>query len=297
MNNTLNKYASDPEMSICISEEGNSSPHDFVTSRLKTKMQLNSSVGEQLNSFKEEIRKMIAYLTTTHGEQLAKVNATLKTIKESNQNIESAVTFLSTQNEEFQKKICELESQMREDKNYIKLLESKIEEGQIACRKADFEIKNVPRKENETKKDLIEMVVCLSNNINCKVEQSDIKDIYRIRSKKPQHTNTPIIVETNSAILKSDFLKMAKVFNVRNQSKLRAKHVGLKTNEEIPIYLCEHLTATNARLHYLSRDLAKSKDYKFCWTAYGKVYVRKNEQSPIIMIRNEEQIQHLLQQD
>lgn len=298
MNNTAQECPSDPDMSICFSEDGTTSPpHDFVTARTKANAPVNTSIGEQLHDFKEEVRKMISYLTATHGQQLAEVNATLKSIKESNQNIESAVTYLSEQNEEFRSKISHLECQIKEDREYIRLLENKLEEGQIAHRKADFVIKNVPRTENESKKELVEMVVCLSSNLECKMTLSDIKDIYRVRSKKTEHTNAPIIVETNSTLLKTDLLKKAKMFNTRHHEKLRAKHVGMKTNEEVPIFLSEHLTANSARLHYLSRDLAKSKNYKFCWTAYGKVYVRKDEQSPIIMIRNEEQVHSLLCQD
>lgn len=138
------------------------------------------------------------------------------------------------------------------------------------------------------------MVICLSETINCQISKKDIKDIYRVRGKKPDHKNAPIIVETHSALLKSDFLKMAKAFNIKNKTKLCAKHLGLKSREDTPVFLSEHLTAKGSRLHYLARDLARSKEYKFCWTSYGKVYVRKNEQAPIILIRSEQQAHQLL---
>ncbi|CAG9794918.1 unnamed protein product [Diatraea saccharalis] len=47
-----------------------------------------------------------------------------------------------------------LENQIREDRKYIILLEEKIEDLQMSPRKANFEIKNVPK----TKENLIEMV-------------------------------------------------------------------------------------------------------------------------------------------
>lgn len=298
MNNAAKECPSDPDMSICFSEDGTTSPpQDFVTARTRANVPIDISIGDQLNDFKDEVRKMISYLTTTHGQQLTELKSTLKTIQESNQNIESAITYLTVQNEEYRNKISHLECQIKEDREYIRLLENKLEEGQIAHRKADFVIKNVPRRENESKMELVEMVVCLSKHLDCKMTVADIKDIYRVRSKKTEHANAPIIVETNSTLLKTDLLKKAKLYNTRHHEKLRAKHVGMKNNEELPIFLAEHLTANSARLHYLSRDLAKSKNYKFCWTAYGKVYVRKDEHSPIIMIRNEEQVHSLLCQD
>lgn len=201
---------------------------------------------------------------------------------------------LTTQNEELKHKIDSLEDRSREDREYIVFLEDKLDDLQLLSRKTNFEIKGVPKKESETKQDLIEMVVSLSETVNFKINKTDIKDIYRIRGKKPEHKNTPIVVETSSVLLKTDFLKMAKTFNIRNKTKLCAKRLGMKSHADTPIFLSENLTPKASRLHYLARDLAKSKGYKFVWTSYGKIYVRKNEQSPIIMIKTEQQVHKLL---
>ncbi|KAG7296506.1 hypothetical protein JYU34_020280 [Plutella xylostella] len=84
-------------------------------------------------------------------------------------------------------------------------------------RKASFEIKNVPKVKNETKQDLIEMVTTLSNNIGCTLSRNDVKDIYRVRGKKEGMSNTPIIVETSSTLLKNDILTMSKTFNAKTR--------------------------------------------------------------------------------
>ncbi|KAL4710608.1 hypothetical protein ACJJTC_003244 [Scirpophaga incertulas] len=83
------------------------------------------------------------------------------------------------------------------------------------------------------------------------------------------------------------------------KTKLRAKHLGWRKQEETPIFVSEHLTGKAARLYFLARDLAKNKLYKFCWTSLGRVYVRKNEEkdSPYIQITSEHQIQDLLKND
>lgn len=137
------------------------------------------------------------------------------------------------------------------------------------------------------------MVTTLSNNIGCTLSRNDVKDIYRVRGKKEGMSNTPIIVETSSTLLKNDILTMSKTFNAKHKAKLCAKHLGLRTSEDTPIFITENLTAKSARLHFLGRDLVKSKLYKFCWTSYGKVYIRKDENSPVIMLQNEMQIQQL----
>ncbi|CAH2107944.1 unnamed protein product [Euphydryas editha] len=145
------------------------------------------------------------------------------------------------------------------------------------------------------------MVLCLSNAIDCDIKKTGIRDIYRVqkereRDKKVVKNNgsIPIIVETSSTILKADVLKQSKSFHIKNKQKLCAKHLELKKNEEVPIYVSEQLTAKAARLFFLARDLSKSRTYKFCWTSYGWVYVRKDEQFPIIAIKSEAQVQRLL---
>ncbi|KAG7307299.1 hypothetical protein JYU34_007464 [Plutella xylostella] len=103
----------------------------------------------------------------------------------------------------------------------------------------------------------------------------------------------PIIVETTSTILKADFLKASKSFNIKHQNKLSTKHLGLRTSEDTPIYVSEQLTAKASRLHFLARDLVKSKKFKYCWTAYGKVYLRKDDTSPVIVVKTEGQVHQL----
>ncbi|CAH2230666.1 jg4218 [Pararge aegeria aegeria] len=65
---------------------------------------------------------------------------------------------------------------------YITILEDKIEEVQTDTRKTNFEMKNLPKKNNETEEDLMDIVLSLSNKIYCKIKKSDIRDMYRIRS-------------------------------------------------------------------------------------------------------------------
>ncbi|KAL4714417.1 hypothetical protein ACJJTC_017712 [Scirpophaga incertulas] len=243
------------------------------------------------------MRNLMSRYNSSRKNDHAEINSTLKEVVESNRNIENSIAYLTARNEENEKRIQILENQSKEDKQYISLLEDKIEDLVIGSRKANFELRNVPKKEKEVKEDLIDMVVCLSEKINCIISKGEIKDIYRVRSKKSDQKNSSVIVETTSALIKNDILKMAKSFNLRSGSKLCARHLGYKSNEDTPVFLSEHLTARASRLHYLARDLAKSKGYKFCWTAYGKVYVRKSEQSPIILIKCEEQVHGLLVQN
>ncbi|CAG4965827.1 unnamed protein product [Colias eurytheme] len=173
-------------------------------------------------------------------------------------------------------------------------IKDKIEDMQRETRKTNIEIKNVPKNMKETKEDLLNMVLCLSKNIGCNIDRNDIKDIYRIQSKRDIN-KTPVVAELSSTIKKTELLRMVKQFNIKNKEKLCAKHLGFRTEEYSPVYVSEQLTAKAARLYFLARDLSKSKDYKFCWTAFGRIYVRKTDNSPILIIKNESKIQTLMQ--
>ncbi|CAH2236131.1 jg17647 [Pararge aegeria aegeria] len=84
------------------------------------------------------------------------------------------------------------------------------------------------------------------------------------------------------------------MYNVKHKSKLCAKNLGFRTSEDTPIFVSDQLTPKGARLYFLARELVKTKAYRFWLTAFGKIHVRKDENSPIITIKDEAQISYLL---
>lgn len=293
MENTSNLSASDSQVNV-VSQNIDYTPPNFVSQR--TKRRRNDDLEATLDSFKEEMKSMIQSMMATQQKELQKITPTLMEIKQTNCNIENSIAFLSAQNTELKNRLERLELQHKKDQEYITFLEEKMEDIQRTNRKTNLEIKNAPRLNKETKDDLINMAIQLSKTIDCEIKQSDIKDIYRVQGKKgTSNTNTPIIIETSSTILKTNFLKMCKNFNVKHKEKLCAKHLGLTKYEDTPVYVSEQLTARGARLYFVARDLAKTKSYKYCWTAYGRVYVRKTDDSPIVIIKNEGQVHTMMQ--
>lgn len=269
-------------------------PPNFVSQRMKRgRDDMEDSLVKQLGEFKDEIRRMLGIFTERHEKDTQRITTTLNEIQKTNNQIESSIAYLTAQNEEYRIKIAQLEAQAREDKNCITVLEDKLEMMQISNQKTNFVIKNVPRRAGETKEDLLEMAMCLAKNLDCSFTKRDIKDVYRTRARNSETNNTPIIVETVSTLIKTEIMKMGKAHIIKFKSKLCCKHLGFKSQEDTPIFLSEHLTSRGSRLHFLARDLTKSGEFKFCWTAYGKVLLKKDEHSPTITVRNEQQIQQL----
>lgn len=278
-----------------ISEVGSdNSPVRCITRRNKRIRE--EDLPAEFNSFKEELRQLMTSFISTQQMQLQEIRADLKEIQQTNYNIDQSISLLMSHDEEFRKKIEMLETQAKIDRDNIVILENKIEDLQRVSRKTCVELKNVPKKSQESSEDLIKMVLCLSETINVKLESRDIKDIFRLPSRKQEtNSNSPIVVELGSTILKSELLKQAKSFNIKNKIKIQAKHLGHTTKEDTPVFLAEHLTPQGARLFFLARDLVKTGKYKYCWTSYGKILVRKDDTSKVIHITNESQIHNLVQ--
>lgn len=294
MQNAIERCGFDPMLAnspnvLCEEEI---TPPNYTMLRGKRPREIDIS-PTQFTNFKEEIKDLISSLITEQKRDFLGFNDNLKEIRHTNINIEKNIALLTSQNEEFRKKIEQLESQTKKDREYISTLENKIEDLQRCTRKSCVEIKNVPKRPQENRSDLIGMVMNLSKNINLNMEERDINDIFRLKAKKDIEKNPTIIVELGSTILKNDLLKKIKDYNIKNKCRLRAKHLGFTIKEDTPVFISEQLTAKGARLFFLSRDLVRNKKYKYCWTSFGKVFVRKDETSKIIAIHEEEQIRNL----
>lgn len=299
----MNKSLSDSNLNDQSVTESNVTPPNFVFGRAKKRKEQDSPTdirqstpgtgSNEFEAFKEEVREMFASLLAAQKQEFNNINPTLKKLQETNAKIETSIEHLQNENAELKKRIENLEQQKKEDAKYIFTLEDKIENMQKNYRKASIEIKNVPKLEKESKDDLIKYAKSLSTTVGASITNSDIKDIYRVRAQNRNVSNAPIVLELTSTLVKSDVLQKCKAFNLKNKEKLRAKHLGFVVHEETAVFVSEQLTPKASRLYFLARDLIKSTAFTFCWTAYGNVYVRKDENSKIITITSEAQIQQL----
>ncbi|CAH0405866.1 unnamed protein product [Chilo suppressalis] len=271
---SYDKSASDSQ----LNELSESTESTFVSQRFKRARE--DETATELDNFKEEIKALLSSFMATQKTELEKITCSIKEIQQSNHNIDNSIAILTSQNEEFRSKIETMELQIKKDREYITLLEEKVEDMQRDSRKSNIELKNVPATEKESKEELLTMILHLSKHIDCKVEKSDIRDIYRVRTRTRNGElvkNPPIIMELGSSILKRDILGKTKLFNTKNKQKLHAKHLGFTTNEDTPVFVTEQLTPKGARLFFLARDLSKSKSYKVLLDVLWSELCKKGE--------------------
>lgn len=267
----------------------------FVTARNKKKRpnEMNCAEFKDLTTeLKNELKDYIKQLTDSQSTQINTVIATLKDIQQTNNMLQSTLLHLTEENIELKKKIEKLENKEKKNNEQIIILENKIEEIYILQRKTNIELKNVPLVGNEKKKDLLQIIFKLCETLQVSIDRTEVKDI--IKTKKQNQERCTLIVELNNTFTKTDILKAAKNYNYKYKTcKLSAKHLGLKTYPDTPIFVSENLTPLSSRLYFLARDYKQVNNYKYCWTNYGKVYLRQDDTTPIINITRESQIQQL----
>lgn len=122
--------------------------------------------------------------------------------------------------------------------------------------------------------DLIAIIKRVTTTLEITLPDQDIRDIYR-RPGQPEIVKV-IMTEFNFVKLKEDFFTSVRRFNRDRQvsDKLNYEHVGIVGNKG-PIFVDADLPYSTRKLFFRACEFAKTHDYKFRWTAKGKVLLRK----------------------
>lgn len=263
----------------------------------RNKRQRQSS-EEKMCSFRDEIRDMLKdWKETQNGmlnkliSEVAKIKEQNIEIKQTNEEIEKSLLFVNQQYEDMRQKVEDLESERKKQLLKIAMLESLVEDTQRNLKASSLEVRNVPITSiTKTNTDLCKVVVDTCKAIGVNIQNTEIRNVFSINSKSGKST---IVADFTSVVLRNNVLQGVKSFRKQNPDRhLTSLDIGV-TGQQVPIYISEALTSKSRRLFFLARDVAKTKDYKFCWSSNGKVYLRKNIDTSRIEIRDEVQLANL----
>lgn len=94
-------------------------------------------------------------------------------------------------------------------------------------------------------------------------------------------------------MIRDTFLAKTIKFNKLNpKDKINSSHIGIGGNKT-PIFILEHLSPLNKKLHASARQVAKEKGFKFVWIKQGRVFMRKTESDPSIYVKNQDILKNL----
>lgn len=261
----------------------------------RSRVEDDSTGLDSWNMFKEEIKEMLLEMAGRQDNRLDKLEKSIMEIKKQNDTIQNTNTdlkksmnFVSDQVREIQDKITTLEEERKDITQQIDVIHIKIENMERISKKTSVEIRNVPKRQKEGKKDLFSMIEKLHNTVEPqeKVDAGLLRDVYRLPSK-PNAVTTTVVAEFSNTLAKENFLGKIKRYNKNKFEQLSSKHMGVNEPPTF-IYVSEHLTVNATRLFFLARDVAKTEGFDFCWTSNGRVFLRKKENTPHILVKSEE---------
>lgn len=147
----------------------------------------------------------------------------------------------------------------------------------------NVEIKGVPLKNNE---DLFMILDRISKAVDYQIHKTNVNYISRVPMKNSKEKL--IIVSFINRYIKEDFLASA-----RSKKKLSASEIGFGDCSQ-NVFLNDHLTPEYKQLLTSTKSSLKLKGYKYIWVKYGKIHVRKNDNSKIYIINSQTDLNKLL---
>lgn len=299
------------ESATCSTDENQETTQDKNRPTTRRRMAANTSEKKcDFDAFKDEMRKMMSDLEKSQSGRLdkieghvtavvAQVEAHVKDSKSQfdqfTQDLGKSVGFLSEQINIFKDKLNEIDIERELFANQAALFSEKLENMERFSFKTSVEIRNVPKKPKESKESLLQTYQCLTKALDVPFEKNELKDMFRLPAKAESPTST-IIMEFTNTWAKNSLIAALKKHRKSKSDQLSSKNIGFD-GKPVPIYISERLMPKTKRLHYLSRELAKTEGYAHCWVTNGKVFLRKREGAPFIAVRNEDHLHSLRTQN
>lgn len=241
-----------------------------VTTRQRPRRRQNE---DEITVFMAQMKKSIETLT----QQQDVLHESIRNIEKQNNDIISSMDFISKQYEDVKDKLSKMEIDRKNNLVYIQNLEQKVENLERAQRQASIEIRNIPVMKKESKQDLTQLVKKVGESVNICVEETQIRDVFRLKTKK--ENNQPIIVDFTTVTLKEKLLTSIKTYNKSRDTKLNTSDLKID-GQQRPVFVSEMLTQSARNLYFHTRQFSKEHGYKYCWTAHGKIFLRKEEGAP-----------------
>ncbi|XP_052753906.1 uncharacterized protein LOC128201312 [Galleria mellonella] len=322
---TPTKYSSNPDLTaenaVRFASRKRKQPEDSVCEQIE---RLSEKLLEKMNTWKSEmdtgissinniidsvIRSELDTLSTRTlgmqgelnklnanydklGSTISKLQVCQTKILKDIQDLKDSMEYQSNLQCDLQKRVCELESA---NKTFIKTEENvhnlNIQVGQLKNeinmyqqreRMLNLEIIGVPEIKNECLKDL---TVKVAQHAGVVITKDNIEHANRVQPRQiVQGRPRTIVIKLKSRLHKDNIIS-----GLRGTRGLKTKDVGIP-GEDRRIYVNEHLTVNNKLLLKKVKDKAKTKLYKFVWVKNCQIFVRRNENSPALLMRNDTDI-------
>ncbi|XP_045504396.1 uncharacterized protein LOC123701028 [Colias croceus] len=155
----------------------------------------------------------------------------------------------------------------------------------------DVEFSCVPEVNGENPQHL---VITLAHKLGIKLEDHHIISAHRVGRRRTQTNGSPSLnnnVDNNRPRalvarlvrrqLRDELLRAARV---RRGADTAGTGIG---TVPVKFYVNERLTSLNRKLFYLARSEGSSRNWRYVWIKGGRIYMRRDSNSPFIIIKSE----------
>ncbi|KAJ2937329.1 hypothetical protein O0L34_g17641 [Tuta absoluta] len=217
----------------------------------------------------------------------------IKALKDQYSSLQEFVKLANDSIAEFSGKIKILEGRMSQLENAKKdqviaiqtrldAIEDGLNEKEQWSRMSNVEIKGVPQSKNEN---LFDVVTTIGKLIQFPIQKMQLNFVTRIPTRDSKQTK-PIIVCFNNRYVKEDFIAAARI--TMKKSPITASALGFTGNDRI--FVNDHLTFRNKTLLTKAKKVKEEKGFQYLWAKHCKIFLRKTDTSPIILIKSEKDL-------
>lgn len=258
---------------------------------------------QQWNDFKLEILSLIECKYKIYDDKINNLTSAMEhlsleitKVKKIHSDIEKSFDFLSKDYEDMKTQIVNIQTNMdqikvttddaKTMKAEINILHKEINSYQQKERLSNIEIIGVPETKNES---LIDIVIGIAHHTGLTLSADDIDHVNRVQPRQPVKGRPKCII----AKLKSRLSKDKVISGLRQTRGITTKDLNI-SGEARQIFVNEHLTHNNKALLRKTKETARMKFFQYTWVKNCNIYVRKNDTSPALLIRSEEDIKKML---
>lgn len=239
--------------------------------------------------------KSLHTTTEKHGSLIANMETRIKTLESQQSCVPDLMTSIDFTSKEVEDLKNTIVSTQAESTKYKQLkdtlcdVQSRISGLQYELntqhqhdRLLNIEITGVPESKGEI---LSNLLVKLAGIMNINIAPSDIDNINRVEPRQIVPGRPRSII----CKLRTRMLKDSLIAGIRKRRGLTSTDLGFSGTSS-SIFVNEHLTVLNKNLLKTAREVAKEKGYKYVWTKNCRIFMRKNDVGPPLLIKTPEDL-------
>ena len=211
------------------------------------------------------------------SEQLKEALAMVKSLNTKYEKMEETLVVLQEENKALKEEHASLKAQVLSSANDLKSVQKSLNDLEQYTRRDSVEIRGIPLPEESQEEDTNEIVLQLSQKMGIPLERKDISVSHRIRSRSL--VDPAIIVKFVRREVRE------RLYRARKRLKsITTADFGFSVEKKI--FINESLTPKNKELFKDCLRFKKDNNFKFLWTNAGKIFLRRNADSPVILINS-----------